>query len=315
MGRSLSPKIVFMGSPKFAGGILESLVKKGMVPSAVFTQEDKKGERGRKILETDVKKIAKSYSIPVYQPKKLNDDEVIQNLKKLEPDFIVVAAYGKILPETVLKIPGIAPVNVHASILPRWRGASPIHHSILYGDKSTGITIMKMDKGIDTGPLYFVSKELEIDKKDTLLTLTEKLTKLAAEILPEILLKIKDGELKETEQKKEGITYAPRIKKEDGHIDFSREAEFIERMVRAFNPWPRCYFFLQGKRITVYESEIVYDIKNSDYGILLSSKDMVFSCGNKTAIRFCRVQMEGKKIVSGKDFLRGFKVDAGEKVK
>lgn len=315
MGQSLSPRIVFMGSPRFAAGILEGLINKGMVPSAVFTQEDKRGERGRKLLETDVKKVAKSHCIPVFQPKKLGDVSVLQNLKRLEPDFIIVAAYGKILPKAVLEIPKISPINVHASILPRWRGASPIHHSILYGDKTTGITIMKMDEGVDTGPVYFYSHHIEIDEKETTETLTEKLMKVGAEILPEILVKISEGNLKEIPQKEEGVTYAPRIKKEDGHIDFSKNAETIERMVRAFTPWPRCYFFLKGKRVTVFESEIVLNTKTKDYGVLLSSKDMVFSCGEGTGIKFCKVQMEGKKIVSGEDFLRGFKVEAGEKVK
>lgn len=312
MGRPVSPKIVFMGSPKFAAVILEGLIAKGLKPQLVLTQEDKAGERGHKILETEVKKVAKNHSIPILQPKKLK--EVEEQLKTLQPDFLVVAAYGKILPKSVLEIPRIAPVNVHASILPRWRGASPIQHSILNGDKTTGVTIMKMDEGVDTGPIYQFSEEIEIDKKETSLTLTEKLARIGAEILPEVIEKIFRGEFNLKAQDESEATYAPRIKKEDGLIDFSKNSEYIERMTRAFLPWPRCYFFLRGKRITVLECETGPKIDAENCGVLLSTKEMLFSCGEGTTIKFTKVQMEGKSLVSSEDFMRGFKGEKGEKV-
>lgn len=312
MGQPLSPRIVFMGSPKFAAVILEGLMAKGIKPQLVVTQEDKAGERGHKLIETEVKKVAIKYSIPFLQPKKLK--EVEEQLKTFQPDFLVVAAYGKILPKKILEIPKNAPVNVHASILPRWRGASPIQHSILNGDKTTGVTIMKMDEGVDTGPIYQISEEIEIEKKETSLTLTEKLSRIGAKILPETLEKIFKGEFHLTEQDESKATYAPRIKKEDGFIDFSKNSEYIERMTRAFLSWPRCYFFLRGRRIAVYESEIGPKIESANCGVLLSSKEMLFSCGEGTTIKFTKVQMEGKKVVSGEDFIRGFKGEEGEKV-
>jgi len=314
MGRPLPYKIVFMGSPKFSAVVLEGLIKGGIVPIAVFTQEDKEGERGHKVIETEVKKIAKIYSIPIFQPKKLKDSETIEALKKLSPDFIVVAAYGKILPKSVLEIPKIAPVNVHASILPRWRGASPIQYAILSGDKTTGISIMKMDEGVDTGDIYEYSKEIEIEEKETTLTLTEKLAKVGAEILPISLEKIYNGEVSLIKQDESKATYAPRIKKEDGIIDFSKNAEYIERMVRAFTPWPKCFFYLKGKRIAVLSSEAGPKIESEKTGVLLSSKELLFSCGEKTSIKFTQVQMEGKKAVNGSDFIRGFRIEKGEEI-
>ncbi|MCX7830404.1 MAG: methionyl-tRNA formyltransferase, partial [Acidobacteria bacterium] len=295
MGQPLPPRIVFMGSPRFSAVILEGLINKGLKPVAVFTQEDKEGKRGHKLLETEVKKVALHHSIPVFQPRKLRDDEAIKTLKEIEPDFIVVAAYGKILPKSVLEIPKVAPVNVHASILPRWRGASPIQHSILSGDKKTGVSIMRMDEGVDTGPVYQFSRQIDIEDKETATTLTEKLARIGAELLPQTLTSILDRKCEPIEQNDSEATYAPRIKKEDGLIDFSKDSSLIERMTRAFTPWPRCHFFLRGKRITVYESEIGPLTDCNESGILLSSKELLFSCGNGSTIRFIKVQMEGKK--------------------
>lgn len=314
MGRSLPVKVVFMGSPRFSSVILEGLIKSGIVPKAVFTQEDKTGERGHKTIETEVKKIAKIYSIPVFQPKKLKDDETIEALKKLSPHFVVVAAYGKILPKSLLEIPKIAAVNVHASLLPRWRGASPIQYAILNGDKKTGITIMKMDEGVDTGDIYQFSEEIEIEEKETTLTLTEKLATIGAELLPKSLEKIYSGEISLIKQDESKATYAPRIKKEDGFIDFSKNAEHIERMVRAFTPWPKCFFYLKGKRVAVLDSEIGQKIESEKTGVLLSSRELLFSCGDGTSIKFRQVQMEGKKIVKGEDFMRGVRIEKGEEI-
>ncbi len=312
MERPLPPKIVFMGSPFFASEILEGLIDKKIVPVAVFTQEDKAQLRGHKIIETEVKKKAKEHSIPVYSPHKLKDEKVIEILKGYSPDFLVVAAYGKILPEEILNIPAVAPVNIHASLLPRWRGASPIQHSILYGDKSTGITVIKMDKGVDTGPYYFKSKEIEIDKKETGETLTLKLAKLAKEIFPDLLLKIYNGELKEKEQEGEA-SYAGRIKKEDGFINFNEDASFIERKVRAFYPWPKCYFYLKGVRINVIEAEVGEKSEIGERGVSLSSDKLCFLCSNNSTIIFTLVQREGKRVLNYKEFLKGFKVEKGDR--
>lgn len=314
MGRPLPAKIVFMGSSNFSSVIFESLIKNGFKIVAIFTQEDKIGERGHKLIETEVKKAAKLHSIPIYQPKTLKNEKTVEILKTFSSDFIVVAAYGKILPKEVLQIPKISCVNVHASILPRWRGASPIQYSILNGDKKTGVTIMKMDEGVDTGDIYEISEEIEIEEKETTLTLSEKLAKIGAELLPQSLEKIFKGEISLTKQEESKATYAPRIKKENGHIDFSKESQDIERMIRAFIPWPKCYFFLKGKRINVISSIVSEKIESEGYGILLSSKELLFSCGNGTTIKFTEVQMEGKKVVKGEEFIRGFRIEKGEKI-
>ena len=304
MGRPLSPKIVFMGSPRFAAVILERLVESGMTPLAVFTQEDKTGDRGHKVIEPDVKTSAKKAGIPVFQPKKLKDPEVVEELRKLAPDLLIVAAYGKILPKEILEIPKIACVNVHASILPRWRGASPVHHAILSGDKATGVSIMKMEEGLDTGPVYLYSDETEIGKNETAGELTERLARTGAELLPYALEKICKGECEPVKQDDSLATYAPRIKKEDGAISFDKNSHEIERMVRAFQPWPKAHFIINGARISVLEAEPGAEAGGIEAGTALSSGKLWFSCGGSSSIIFRKIQREGKKPLNSEEFLR-----------
>lgn len=315
MGKSLSYKIVYFGSPDFSAFILEEgLIKKGIIPSLVVTNEDKVGLRGHRLIEPEVKKIAKKYGIEVLQPKKLKDENFLNRIREVSPHFLVVCAYGKILPKELLDIPKIAPINIHASILPRWRGASPIQYTILMGDRYTGVTIMKMTEGLDCGPLYLVSERVNVEENETAKSLSNKLSLLASQIIKPTLEGIIKGELKEVEQEEEKATYAPKIKKEDGKINFEKDATAIERMVRAFNPWPLCYFYIKGVRINVYESRIVEGYESPESGVLLSDKELIFSAKDKTAIRFTLVQREGKKILKDTEFLKGFKVEKGTKI-
>lgn len=311
MGRPLPFKVIFMGSPLFSAIILEGLIKDGIIPSLVLTQEDKKGKRGHLPIETEVKKMAKGFSISVKTPNSLRSEEVIKELKSFSPDFIVVAAYGKILPKEVLAIPKIAPINVHASFLPRWRGASPIQHTILSGDEKTGITIMKMDEGVDSGPIYLKSEEVLVQKDETSESLSIKLAEIGSKILPPTLHKIFNNELEPKPQEGEA-SYAKKIKKEDGLINFKEDAILIERKVRAFYPWPIAHFYLKGVRINVYKAEVGESGREEREGVLLSSDKLWFSCKGGSSIIFKKVQREGKKILNDEEFLKGFRIEKGE---
>jgi methionyl-tRNA formyltransferase len=311
MGESLPPRIVFMGTPRFAEVVLSALIEKGLKPLAVFTQADKTGGRGHQTIQPPVKTIAESFQIRVCQPKKVRDEETIELLKSFRPDFIVVAAYGKILPKAVLEIPVYCCLNVHASLLPRWRGASPIQHAMLGGDKTTGVTIMKMEEGLDTGPVFLKSREISIEAEDNTLSLGEKLSAEGAVLIAEAMEKILKGEIVPVPQDDALATFAPRIKKEDGLISFEKRADEIRNMVKAFDPWPKAHFFIGGQRINVLEAEEGPAVDGKACGEVLPSKRLWISSAQPTTVYFNKIQREGKKVVSSEEFLRGFKIEPG----
>jgi methionyl-tRNA formyltransferase len=311
MGEPIPPRIVFMGTPKFAEVILSGLIDNGMAPVSVFTQEDKAGGRGHQTIEPPVKRTAASNGIKIFQPKKIRDADTVELIKSFNPDLIVVAAYGKILPKAVLDIPRYSCVNVHASLLPRWRGASPIQHCILSGDKTTGVATMKMEEGLDTGPLYLKSGAIQIEDKDNAETLTGKLALAGSVLIVETIEKIVGGKISPLPQDEALATYAPRIKKEDGRISFEKAAAEIERMVRAFYPWPKACCFLKGERITVLEAEEGPGMEGKPAGEVLPSKRLWVSAGKSTTLFINKIQREGKKPLSSEEFLRGFKIEPG----
>lgn len=296
-------RIVFMGSPVFSVPILRALNEKTNVVAAV-TQPDRPTGRGKKIVPCAVKQAALELGLHVLTPNRLRKDEdSIAELKELQADVFIVAAYGQILPMRVLEIPKYGCVNVHASLLPRWRGASPIQTAILEGDAQTGVTIMKMNAGMDTGPIL-KKKAISIKPSDNAETLSEKLSLLGRDLLLEVLLEYICGTLKPVQQEDEEATYTTLIKKKDGVMDLSNPAAHLERQVRAYNPWPGTYFEWNEKRLKVLETEVVNEVTLGVGERSIFQKYPVIGTGDGV-LKLTQVQVPGKKPTSGKAFLNG----------
>jgi len=306
-------KIVFMGTPEFAVPALDTLIKGPDRILAVVSQPDRPKGRGRKLLPTPVKARALEAEIPVFQPKKVREPEFLKRLQGLEPDLIVVAAFGQILPQALLDIPRIMPINIHGSLLPKYRGAAPIQWALINGEKETGITIMRMDAGMDTGPML-LKGSLAIGEDETFGELVVRMSELGARLLAEALDKLAKGQLKEEVQPEEGVTYAPPIKKEQYHIDWSQPARTIHGTIRAFDPRPGAYTLYQGQRLRLY-SPVIVDDKNTPEqrpGTVLdaSSGTIKVSCG-QGILGIRQVQWPGKKRLDVESFLRGRKIPQG----
>ncbi len=304
-------KIIFMGTPDFALPSLDALIKSDDFDVVlVVTQVDKKIGRKQIVTPPPVKVNALENNIPVLQPEKIKD--IIDNLRKLEPDFIVVAAYGQIIPKGILDIPKYGPFNIHGSLLPKYRGAAVVQAPILNGDVKTGITIIKMEAGLDTGPIL-KQAEIILDKKETSESLFDKLSKLGAEILPEALISFANGKLKLEKQDESKASYVKMLKKEDGKIDWTKSAVEIERMVRALNPWPGAYAQIKDKKEKIRNIKIL-KVKNDTSDtqkykvgeVFLEKNILAVQCGDG-AIVVEELQMEGKKKMSAKEFLQGHK--------
>lgn len=297
-----SRRIVFMGSPDFAVPSLEALAGRYPIVGAV-TQPDRPAGRGGTLKPPDVKVAVLRLGIPVIQPEKLHTPEAMEQLRLWSPDVIVVAAFGQILRPAVLELPPFGCVNVHASLLPRWRGAAPIQAAILAGDDQTGVTIMKMDAGVDTGPLLS-QRPLPIAPDDTGGSLFEKMSVLGADLLLETLPKYLAGEIQPRPQPEGGVTYAPMLKKEDGLLDFNQPAAFLERRVRAMNPWPGAYFEWNSAPLKVLRARLEQEKSpGAGSGIRVRGEPAV---GTREGILILEeVQPAGKKPMPGKAFLPG----------
>ena len=295
-------RIIFMGSPDYAVPALKMLHAQFNL-TAVVTQPDQPVGRGKKIQAPPVKIIAQELDVPIFQPAKVRGAEFMELLRTLAPDVIIVAAYGKILPEAVLEFPSFGCLNLHASLLPRWRGASPIQNAILHGDEKTGVTIMKMDRGVDTGAI-FQMREVSIEPDDTAGSLSEKLAVTGAALLEEILPKYFDGTISAQEQPEEGATYAQLLHKEDGRMDFSKEAEELERQVRAFNPWPVSFMEWKAQPLRVLRAELTGKKSNGCGKRTIVEK---FPCIGTASVdlKLVEVQPAGKRPMRGSDFLNG----------
>lgn len=297
-------KIVFMGSPDFAIPSLTKLIENFSVVG-VITQPDKPAGRGKEKKSPPIKKIAEINGIDTIQPNKMRDEGVFDKLVEWNPDIIVVVAFGQILRQEVLDLPNYGCINVHGSLLPRWRGAAPIQASILNGDIETGITIMKMDAGIDTGPILKQSP-MRILENDTSASLSERLASLGADLLISTLIEYLDGKLTPRPQPEIGVTYARTLRKEDGLLDFSKSAVELERQVRAFYPWPGSYLMVGTDRINVIKASVEGNIKlqPGERGKLLGFPVIGTSQGG---LILGEVQPAGKKTMSGKVFLNGYR--------
>ncbi|GAB4504571.1 MAG: methionyl-tRNA formyltransferase [Anaerolineales bacterium] len=295
-------KIVFMGSPDFAVPSLAALAARYPVVGVV-TQPDRPAGRGGTLKLPAVKEAALRLGLPVIQPEKLRQPEAMEQLRAWAPDLIVVAAFGQILKPEVLNLPPFGCINVHASLLPRWRGAAPINAAILHGDEETGVTIMKMDEGLDTGPILS-QRALRIAPDETAASLFDKLSTLGADLLLETLPRYLSGELVPRPQPEEGATYAPMLKKEDGLLDFSQPAAALERRVRAMNPWPGAYFEWRGALLRALRAR-VSDEKSPGAGRRLTVEGRpALGCGEGILV-LEEVQPAGKKPMPGKAFLAG----------
>lgn len=307
-------KIVFMGTPDFAAGALEALIKAGHEVTAVVTQPDKPRGRSKELLPPPVKACALAHGIPVMQPRKIKTPEAIEELKRYSADVYIVAAFGQILSQEILDIPEYGSLNIHASLLPKYRGASPIQHVIIDGEEKTGVTIMQMDAGVDTGDMLY-KKEVEIEPEDNYETLHDKLTVLGGEAIVEALALLETGRLV-PEKQDEGLScYASLIQKNMGEIDFSKTAVQIDRLIRGMTPWPSAYTFYKGKQLKIWKAqptvtENVFGRKPGE--ILKVEKDSVTVATGEGALRILELQLEGKKRMNAHDFLLGVRMVPGD---
>jgi len=298
-------KIVFMGTPEFALPSLKRLIASHEVVGVV-TQPDRPAGRGRQLQPPPVKLAAQANDIPVYQPISLRSEEAIEPIREWAPDLIIVAAFGQILRAHLLNLPPKGCLNIHASLLPRWRGAAPIQYAILSGDKETGVSLMRMDEGLDTGPVY-VRQAIPIQPDQTAATLHDRLAKLGASMLDDYLDRILDGELAAEAQDDTLSTYAPMLRKDAGVIDWSQSASQIDRQIRAMTPWPSAFTSWQGKRLKVLEA---YPVANDD--LPAGEPGQIVLVPGSAAVRTIdggimlkRLQLAGKRATTVKEFLRG----------
>ncbi|WP_457569038.1 methionyl-tRNA formyltransferase [Desulfurobacterium sp.] len=304
--------VVFMGTPDFAVPSLEKLIENDAFDvSLVVTQPDKPAGRGRKLKPPPVKLVAEKYGIPVVQPEKVKGNEkLFEKLRNIAPDFIVVAAYGKILPKELLEIPKIAPVNVHASLLPKYRGASPIQSVLLNGEEKTGVTIMRITEKLDSGDIY-IQEETPISVDDTAQTLHDRLAVMGGDLLVKALPLIASGKLKPVPQSDSEATYCAQIKKEDGKIDWRDTAENIFNKVRAFTPWPSAFTHFNGKLLKITKALPVEG--QGKPGVVVDIDREGFYVGTgEGLLKVLRVKPEGKKEMSAGDFVRGYRLKTGD---
>jgi methionyl-tRNA formyltransferase len=295
-------RIVFIGTGEIGVPTLRALLNSEHEVVAVVTQPDKPVGRGQRIEPPAIKKGIAKTRIPILQPARIKDPQAIEELRALKPDVIVVVAYGQILPRDVLEIPRLACLNLHASLLPHWRGAAPIQAGIAAGDCETGLTVMYMDEGLDTGDIL-LQRSVEILPNDTGGSLHDRLAQIAPETLLESLQLLAAGNAPRIPQDNARATYAPKLKREHGLIDWSQSAEAIERKIRAYNPWPGAFMKVDSQNLKIFSASVV-DLNGQPGEILRSEKDLIVAAG-KSALSFAEVQLEGKRRMTGAEFLRG----------
>ena len=310
-------KVLFMGTPDFAVPTLETLCNSEYEVIGVVTQPDKPKGRGKSIQMTPVKECALKYDIPVYQPVKLREQENIDELSKLDIDFIVVVAFGQILPKSVLDMPKYGCINVHSSLLPKYRGAAPIQWTIIEGEEKTGITTMFMDEGLDTGDIL-LQEETPISDDETGGSLHDRLADMGASLLLKTLEGVKNNTIKRIKQDDELSNYVGMLNKSHGQMDFEKSAVELDRLVRGLNPWPSAYTSLNGKMFKIWEAkamEINEQYTDKDNGEIVEvNKDSIIVKTGNGLLKLLQVQLEGKKRMFVEDFLRGYEVNVGDKL-
>lgn len=306
-------RIVYMGTPDFAVEPLEAIIKAGYEVAAVVTQPDKQKGRGKEVKMTPVKVCALRHGIPVFQPVKIKEPEAVAELEKYQADLFVVAAFGQLLSEEILNMPEYGCINIHASLLPAYRGAAPIQWAVLNGEKESGVTIMQMDKGLDTGDML-LKRSVELSPKETGDSLHDKLMRLGAELIVEALPKLEKGELVPEKQKDELSSYAKKLTKAMGQIDWSKDAVSLERWIRGLNSWPSAYTFFGGKTLKIWEAQVTEEngAQKAEPGqvVSVSRESFTVACG-QGELQILSLQLEGKKRVSTREFLLGYQVESG----
>lgn len=310
-------RIVFMGTPDFAASILERIAGAGEDVVLAVTQPDRAKGRGKGVSMPQVKVCALEHGIEVFQPEKVKEAEAVEVIREKKPDVIIVAAFGQILPKDLLEIPKYGCINVHASLLPEYRGASPIQSSIMDGKKETGVTIMQMDEGLDTGDIL-MQRSIPIAEDETGGSLFDKLSELGAELMVEALPLIKDGKLDPVKQVDIKSSYAGMLKKNSGRIDFSLSAIEIERRVRAMDPWPGAYTVLDGKTLKIWKTSAIENKDTIDINKIgkitnITKDDFTVQCGSGSLV-INELQLEGRKRMKTHDFLLGVKLKEGDEL-
>ena len=294
-------RVIFAGTPEFALASLKALVDAGFVPVAALTQPDRPAGRGKRLTASPVKQYAAELGIPVLQPVTLRDDAIVAKLTSLQPDVMIVAAYGLILPQDVLDIPRYGCLNVHASILPRWRGAAPIQAAILAGDETTGVSLMQMSAGLDCGPVYEV-KTLTIGADETAGELHDRLAALGGELLVARLADILGGRVEAVPQDESGASYAGKIQKQDAELDWTMDASKLERRVRAYNPVPGAWFHIDDKRTKCWRARSVDNVDATPGKVVEYGREgIVIACGSG-GLSLEELQLPGKRRVSAREF-------------
>lgn len=305
-------KILFMGTPGFAVPCLESLIKAGHNICGVFTQPDKPKGRGHKLTAPPVKEVAIKNNIEVFQPDKIRNAETLSIIEDLEPEIIVVVAYGKILPKEIIDYPKYGCVNVHASLLPKYRGAAPIQWSIINGEKTTGVTTMYMNEGLDTGDMLLKSSTI-INDDETSGDLHDRLSFIGADLILKTLNEISKGTIKRKKQNDDEASYSPMLDKSLCNIDWNKAAINIHNLVRGLNPWPTASTILNGNILKIHKTK-VSNIKGGSPGEIISLNPFVVSCSGDTSLEILELQLLGKKRMSSEEFLRGHKIKIYEKL-
>lgn len=305
-------KAVFMGTPEIAAEVLKSLLSSKHEIMAVVTQPDRPKGRGKELAASPVKLLAEEHGIPVLQPEKVKSPEAVAQLKKLAPEIILVTAFGQILSKEILELPKYGCLNVHASLLPEYRGAAPIQWAIIDGKEKSGITIMRMDEGIDTGDMI-CSEEIEIAAGETGGSLHDKLAAAGGPLLLRAMEQVEAGTVVYVPQNQKEATYTKMLRKELGRLDFNAPAEYLERLIRGLNPWPSAYTYWQGKSLKFWSASVSYDrFEACPCGTLVSVKDgMLWIMTGNGILKVQELQPEGKRRMTTEEFLRGYPLVPG----
>ncbi|HEX5413661.1 MAG TPA: methionyl-tRNA formyltransferase [Terriglobia bacterium] len=306
-------KLIFCGTPQFAVPTLETLVAAKFSIQLVITNSDEPRGRGQAVQPSAVKQAAMRHELPLYQPARLKTDEAREHLSQYHPDAIVIAAYGQIVPQWMIDIPPLGCINLHASILPKYRGAAPVAWAIMGGEAETGVTTMKIDAGLDTGGILLQRRE-PILPDDTRETLEERLSIMGAELMVETLRGLERGEITPRPQDSSQATMAPRLRKEDGRIDWTRPAPEIARRIRALTPWPSAYTSFRGKMLNISAAEPIPAGEESRIpgSIAVGPDRFAVACGEGTLLVIREVQLQGRKRLSAREFLNGARIMSGE---
>ncbi len=297
-------RIVYAGTPEFAVPALAALCATGHEVVAVYTQPDRPAGRGRVLTASPVKACAQLHSLPVIQPINFRDPTTVEQLRSYQPDVMVVAAYGLILSQAVLDIPRFGCINIHASLLPRWRGAAPIQRAILAGDTETGVTIMRMEAGLDTGPML-KKQGFALSAQDTAASVHDRLSTLGATLLMQVLNDLPDALHQAIPQPQDGVTYAKKLSKEEAMLDWSLPAEQLDRQIRAFNPWPIAETRLHGQQLRVWRADVMLNDHNKTPGTVLAANNngIQVACGSDV-LNLLEVQLAGRNRLSATEFIR-----------